>query len=909
MADAPAPKPATASPTGRIGLALTDDRWAVYQTGDGKAECPEGLNDSGAREQFDALFPADRGPRTLADTQLKQEGRVWFPWVETQAHEFPLRLAGGKLALGLDLDGAEDASDFTDPDGGRGIDNQFFRVVGCMDEFRGPTGRFYNLINRFVTDIQFNRVLFDISGVDDARNDPQVRLTIYQGKDRLLVDSTGEKFIPGSSQRVETRWGRRYIQQLDARIVDGVIESEPTDILLPRAIYESVPADLKFQRARIRLRLTAEGAEGFIGGYIDIRELYSHFLQSSAGQFLYPSMFDAMRRMADASPEPAGGANTAISAAKSLRFVRANIVNAADVAAGGNTSKEMAPAAARCDHTLQETFKPDASTSVRAVRLFKAGDDLNLNGKASGIKARNDLCMVKLNVGPGNPGPAEAPSTSQGIGIEVWLPTAEHWNGRLHALGGGGWGGKAEVSSLSEIDGTRPHFGAITPANIADEEGAVSAVTDAGHVGGPSFAMLPDGKINTALWADFASRAVHEMAVKSKALAMAFYGRAPRYSYFDGVSTGGREGFALAQRHPEDFDGILSGFAPVGWTQVLTGPLLYPRVVIQEDLQGRYMSNAQLLLVSAAATSACDASVVPGHHDGFISDPGACRYDPTKDRSVLCRDSGGDNSSDACVSLEQARAINKIWYGQTRDGQIPEPAKDNGFGPTLSREQLWFGVSRGIDITKTAGEALFTANGIWQATLSLQDSKLADPRFKNATGDGVNGWKSLTYADLYRAQQQGLRLQKEFGNINADDPDLSRFASRQGKILYMHGMADAFWVVQGGTNYYTRVAKKMGGFGKVQQFFRYYPVPGGSHENVPGPVAGIPGVSPAPDPPLPDWKHMYQLLKNWVEQGEAPDSIVASNSNGTLNRPLCMYPQAIRYSGGNVQDTSSYRCQ
>jgi feruloyl esterase len=101
----------------------------------------------------------------------------------------------------------------------------------------------------------------------------------------------------------------------------------------------------------------------------------------------------------------------------------------------------------------------------------------------------------------------------------------------------------------------------------------------------------------------------------------------------------------------------------------------------------------------------------------------------------------------------------------------------------------------------------------------------------------------------------------------------------------------------------------MGGFENVQKFFRYYSVPGGSHENVPGPVAGVAGVSPAPDPPLPDWRHMYQLLQNWVEKGEAPDSIIARNSNGTLNRPICMYPKAIRYTGGSVQDASSYRCQ
>jgi feruloyl esterase len=420
--------------------------------------------------------------------------------------------------------------------------------------------------------------------------------------------------------------------------------------------------------------------------------------------------------------------------------------------------------------------------------------------------------------------------------------------------------------------------------------------------------MLSDGRINSTLWADFAGRAVHEMTVKVKALITAVYGEPPRFSYFEGFSTGGREGFALAQRYPEDFNGILAFDAPIYWTRVMTGPLVYPRVVVHEDLADRYPSDAQLRLVSSAATSACDTTVVPSHHDGFISDPAVCHYDPTRDPSVLCRASGGDNATPSCVSSRQARAIDKIWFGETRDGRAPDPAVDNGFHPDLSHNQLWFGVSRGIDITKTAGAAVFTANGIWQVALSLQSPRLGDPRFHNATGNGTNGWKSLSYGDLSHAQSEGLRLQSAFGGINAASTDLSRFAADGGKILYTHGMADAFFVVQGSDHYYTAVARKMGGFARVQKFFRYYPIPGGSHEGVPGPVPGIPGVSPAPDPPLPSEQQLYKLLQEWVEEGRAPGSILIHNSNGTLNRPLCMYPRRIRYIGGGIESADSYRC-
>jgi feruloyl esterase len=250
-----------------------------------------------------------------------------------------------------------------------------------------------------------------------------------------------------------------------------------------------------------------------------------------------------------------------------------------------------------------------------------------------------------------------------------------------------------------------------------------------------------------------------------------------------------------------------------------------------------------------------------------------------------------------------------MWFGQTSTGQAPDPARDNGFHPQLSADQLWFGVSRGIDITRTAGEAVFTANGIWQVALSLQAPQLGDPRLLNATGNGMNGWKSLSYADLSRAQSEGLRLQGAFGNVNAESTDLARFAAHHGKIIYFHGMADAFFVVQGSNHYYTEVAHTMGGFARVQKFFRYYPIPGGSHEKVPGPVAGIPGVSPPPDPPLPSQERLYALLQQWVEEGHAPDTIVMRNSNGTLNRPLCMYPQTLHYVGGSVGAAASYRCR
>jgi feruloyl esterase len=138
----------------------------------------------------------------------------------------------------------------------------------------------------------------------------------------------------------------------------------------------------------------------------------------------------------------------------------------------------------QCDASLASQFKPDSNTTVLLVRLFRKGEALALSGTPSNPPppiAASDVCVVKLLVGPGNPGPVGAPSTSSGIGIEIWVPAVENWNKRLHATGGGGWAGGTAVTSTTVLQGTSPLQPGPTPAEIATIEGAISSVTDTGH--------------------------------------------------------------------------------------------------------------------------------------------------------------------------------------------------------------------------------------------------------------------------------------------------------------------------------------------------------------------------------------------------------------------------------------------
>jgi feruloyl esterase len=567
-----------------------------------------------------------------------------------------------------------------------------------------------------------------------------------------------------------------------------------------------------------------------------------------------------------------------------------------------------------CDDTLKNDFRTDSLTTVLLVKAFNKGEALTLSTPTPTTPvAGNDVCVVKLLVGPGNPGPAGAPSTSPGIGIEVWLPARENWNRRIHVTGGGGWAG-GNQTSLTVLAGCCGAGGTTpSPAIIATVEGAVSANTDTGHSGpgGGSFAMNPDGSINTVLWNDFAQRGIHEMAVKTKQLTKAYYGKPAKYSYWDGFSTGGRQGHKLAQLHPDDFDGILAGAPAFNWTRFITNEL-FPQIVVQRDLGGVPLTNGQMALLGNAAINACD--VVNGQHLGYIPDPSECRYDPTHDASVICAANGGTDTTTNCVTPLQAQAMNKMWYGQTRDGTAPPPSMDNSWSVRIGRgNHLWYGLTRGTNMGALAGANPFTIATDLVA-LEMQNSTLATPSFVNATGNGANLWKSLSYGQLADAYDKGLMLQRSFAHINTDEENLRPFRRSGGKMLIYHGLADVLIMPQGSINYYERVIREMDGLREVQKFYRFFLVPGMAHGFSNG------TANPNANPPLPGvagpdgTTQLYDVLTDWVEKGMAPrridiTSAVTPSFPVAKSRPLCAYPKKATYVDGDINVASSYLCE
>ena len=316
---------------GKIAYALVSLHWATYTTADGKAECPAGYNE-GPREQFKRLFPNDGTTRSLADTELRREIEGWFPTPAPDGFDF--HEATGPTALGMNLDGQLDGRDFKSPEGNAGIDNQLYRALGCINSYRGPQGANDFFDNEEIGKDEYNRLILEVSGIETLAESPHVTVTIYRGMDPLLADAAGASYLPGGTQRIDLRWGWRFVQRYHGEIHDGVLTTAPADLSFPWATF-GLPADEYMRDARFRIRLTATEAEGLIAGYVDLETWYLQTMKSesthhqSYGQLSPPSLYKAFRRLADAYPD-ASGANTALSSALRARFVQVFVLPVPD---------------------------------------------------------------------------------------------------------------------------------------------------------------------------------------------------------------------------------------------------------------------------------------------------------------------------------------------------------------------------------------------------------------------------------------------------------------------------------------------------------------------------------------------------------------------------------------------------
>jgi feruloyl esterase len=424
------------------------------------------------------------------------------------------------------------------------------------------------------------------------------------------------------------------------------------------------------------------------------------------------------------------------------------------------------------------------------------------------------------------------PSADSVIDIEVWMPESAKWNGKFQAVGNGGWAGTISYGAMAN----------------AVEEGYATASTDTGHKGGNAlFAIDHPEKLT-----DRAYRAVHEMTVQAKALVTKYYDRGPRLSYWNGCSTGGRQGLMAAQKYPEDFDAILAG-APANYqTHLHAWDLAVSTPVLKDPAAA--MTPAKLEIVTKAILNACDAR--DGVADGVLNEPTKCTFDVA---SLQCR--GGD--ADTCLTAAQVAAMKRVYEPvKTSSGQVVFPGKVPG------------------------AESGFTAYLAGQNAPPISVGS-----FQVAYNDAKWDWRTF---DLNK--DLPLVDQKVGAIVNAVNPDLSKFKARGGKLLLYHGWNDTAISPGNAIDYYTSVQKKMGG--RQDDFVRLFMAPGMNH------CGGGPG---------PNQVNWMAALERWRESGVAPDRIDAirvNNNRVEVSRPLCPYPQVAVYNGkGTTNDAANFSCK
>ena len=436
------------------------------------------------------------------------------------------------------------------------------------------------------------------------------------------------------------------------------------------------------------------------------------------------------------------------------------------------------------------------------------------------------------------------PPAGDKVRIWVGIPTA-NWNGRFLGTGGGGFSG-----------------GSAAGVNPPMAVGFAAGATDTGHDGAAgSFALDAKGRLNWQAIRDNGHVGIHDMTVTGKALTQALYGTAPKYSYFNGCSTGGRQALMEAQRYPQDYTGIVAASPAINWTklhpQQLWGPVLM-------NAMNNPVAPCKLAAATAAAVAACDA--IDGVKDGVLEDPKRCTYDPKALVGTSAGECGMFTEGDATV-------VRRLWEGPRRE--------DGSF--------MWYGLPRGADLT-----ALWTSRG---TPLRPQPFAIMLDWFTYfLTQDPHFDAGAVTPAAYERLYDQSV---EQYAMVIAtDNPDLTAFRDRGGKAIVWHGWADQLITADGTTDYYGRVQQAMGGAKKTSDFMRLFMAPGVGH------CGG--GSGPAPTGTI-------EALLSWVEDGKAPETLPAVRRDQagaiTRSRPLCQYPLVAKYKGsGSTDDAANFTC-
>ncbi|KAI0379500.1 feruloyl esterase B [Hypomontagnella monticulosa] len=445
-----------------------------------------------------------------------------------------------------------------------------------------------------------------------------------------------------------------------------------------------------------------------------------------------------------------------------------------------------------------------------------------------------DVCDVDVYLTHGKAG--------DNVRIQTYLPL-RGYTGRFQGVGGAGMIAGFFDENLS----------------AAASSGFAAGSTDAGR---PNVTQTDDSwSGNEQLTINFAYLSVHEMTVVGRGLAEQFYGQPVEYSYWNGCSNGGRQGYVAAQRYPNDYDGIMANAPGINWDRFLVADLwgityniFHFGGYVVEVAENEFPSSCVWDFIKAAAIKACDK--LDGGEDNIINMPFKCHFDA---KSTI-----GQKACNATITHTQARIWNDIIDG---------PRDDKG-------NNVWGGLLPGTDISILGGSSPFEIGAIWVASFVE----------KNRQFDVSTIPKNELYAEMRKSESMYRSV------MGGDNPDLSDFRDAGGKLITFHGLVDQILPVFGTVNYRQRVEKLLGGNEAVNEFYRLFLAPGVDHC-----ALGVGGIGAQPSDP-------FSQLVNWVENGVAPEVMPAKSGIGERN--LCPFPKDLVYTGkGNLTQASSWTCK
>ena len=477
------------------------------------------------------------------------------------------------------------------------------------------------------------------------------------------------------------------------------------------------------------------------------------------------------------------------------------------------------------------------------------------------------------------------PSSDSEIKFEVWLPpTAAAWTGRMKVNGTGGYAGATPYPRLAQDIG----------------DGFVTAGSNMGHDGGESAAWTLGHPEKVKDWG---LRAHYSVATAAKTLSQAFYDKPVSHSYFEGCSNGGRQAMMMAQNYPELFDGIVAG-APSQWYPDLLMWLLWTGKTLTPSAPSGppSISTAKRQAITQRALQACDGN--DGLVDGQITNPRACTFD------IDTMGPSGDNT----LTADEVVVAKRMYGGTHRNWN------------DLNSEQRYTGAKYGSEADWSPG---FADNGGYGPFIGHYVYSLLSPPYD---------WRrDINWDDVYDHAKAVLTPATA-----APSPDIRRFTNRGGKLIQMAGWNDSVVPPDGSVDYFfaltqwerlqnmpsgevdkqvakltpQQVAAHANAFGRqVQQYHRLFMLPATGHCGGSTGPNSVGGGMPEPPAAYRDADHhVVSAVIKWVEQGVAPDKIVATKFDTaghlTLSRPVCAYPAEAVYNGsGDVNDAANFSCE